>query len=50
MAIGVETAVKAVKAPIAHPVPHAAVAQTRGRELIARKHAPLAPRKLSQTG
>ena len=50
MAIGVNTAVKAEEAPISHPIPHAAVAQTGGGELIARNHAPLAPRKRSQTG
>ena len=50
MPIGVNTAVKAVEAPIAHPIPHTTVAQAGGGQLIARNHAPLAPRKLSQTG
>ena len=50
MAIRVNTAVKAVEAPIAHPIPHPAVAQAAADELRARDHAPLAPRKLSQGG
>ena len=50
MAIGVNTAVKAVEAPIAHPIPHTAVAQTSGGKLIARDNTPLAPRNLSQSG
>ena len=51
MAIRVNTAVKAVKAPIAHPVRNPACRRMPAfDQLLARDYSPLPPGKLAQAG